>query len=230
MARDWIAGCASLSVSDAELVAIALHHDASKDDLVRFQKMLEKRRLLGTSALTADEGEGYSGGSDAAAATASCGELGEKSPLCAGKVTSPIPEFFPLGFRTPSLAALSPGTSHPDEDDETAPEQYLRPLSNGEAETILRCFVYDCVKAASFHTSSLLAEQILHLEHVCAVLGLAGDGENRPSSPPSPAAGASSTPIATPITFLQTTIDIVNEEKSIMQQKFRVIGQQGSRH
>lgn len=222
LARDWIAGCASLSVSDAELVALALQHDASKDDLIRLQMILEKRRALGEQQRSGDETP------EASAA-----------PSSSSGVKSPIPEFFPVGFRTPSLAALSPGTNHPDDDDGgvSSLEQHLTPLTGGMADTVLRCFVYDAVKAASFHTASLLPEQVLHLEHVCATLGLAApetatttttSSSSLPSSSGKHPKAAMSVRV-TPVAFLQSVIDVVIEENAIMKEKFRVIEQQGSR-
>jgi hypothetical protein len=222
LARDWIAGCASLSVSDAELVALALQHDASKDDLVRLQMLLEKRRALG------ERNDATSGGDIADKSTTTT----TTSSGTVGGVTSPIPDFFPAGFRTPSLSALSPGTNHPDDED-TLTLDNLTPLTRGMADTILRCFVYDAVKAASFHTTSLLPEQVLHLEHVCATLGLASTTTQSESVSQSALTGkhpkAAASPQVTPINFLQSVIDVVIEENAIMKEKFRVIEQQGSR-
>jgi hypothetical protein len=224
LARDWIAGCASLSVSDAELVALALQHDASKDDLVRLQLLLEKRRALG-------ERNDVTSGNDIADNSATTTTTTTSSATVGG-VTSPIPDFFPAGFRTPSLSALSPGTNHPDDDD-TLTLDNLTPLTRGMADTILRCFVYDAVKAASFHTTSLLPEQVLHLEHVCATLGLASTTTQSESVSQSALTGkhpkAAASPQVTPVNFLQSVIDVVIEENAIMKEKFRVIEQQGSR-
>lgn len=220
LARDWIAGCASLSVSDAELVALALQHDASKDDLLRFQVLLERRRSLGTAGNRSSE--------DAAQDIVHGNHNNGVKP--------PVPEFFPAGFRTPSLSALSPGTSHPDDDDDASiDQQQLTPLTGQMANTVLRCFVYDAVKAASFHTTSLLPEQVLHLEHVCATLGLvtpqeqAQELQQQQLQPPRHPKAASSATV-TPVHFLQAVIDIVTEENAIMKEKFRVIEQQGSRN
>eukprot|EP00455_Lapot_gusevi_P018017 TRINITY_DN19759_c0_g1_i2.p2 TRINITY_DN19759_c0_g1~~TRINITY_DN19759_c0_g1_i2.p2 ORF type:complete len:107 (+),score=8.27 TRINITY_DN19759_c0_g1_i2:195-515(+) len=104
------------------------------------------------------------------------------------------------------------------------------------ADTVLRCFVYDAVKAASFHTASLLPEQVLHLEHVCATLGLAApetaatttSSSSLPSSSGKHPKAAMSVRV-TPVAFLQSVIDVVIEENAIMKEKFRVIEQQGSR-
>ncbi|CUG26002.1 Hypothetical protein, putative [Bodo saltans] len=103
------------------------------------------------------------------------------------------------------------------------------------ADTVLRCFVYDAVKAASFHTASLLPEQVLHLEHVCATLGLAAaetatttSSSSLPSSSGKHPKAAASVRV-TPVAFLQSVIDVVIEENAIMKEKFRVIEQQGSR-
>jgi hypothetical protein len=255
LARDWIAGCAALSLSDAELVSLALQYDATKDDLTRLQSLLLQRRHAfdveekQQQQQRAEDDQGTSSGSSstnkAAVATTEGGKKDASRENISGKLTPPIPEFFPHGFRTPSLSALSPGSSHPDDD----AEPQFRALSKGEADTILRCFVYDAVKAASFHTSSLLPEQVLHLEHVCAVLGLADGGDAllpdaaystttttrsalpRHNTDASDDGCESPQPtVVTPVVFLQAAIDIVREENAIMKEKFRVIEQQGSRH
>lgn len=185
LARDWIAGCAALTLSDSELVQLALQHDSSVDDLKRLNEYIAKRRQVFEQKAQQ-----------------------RQAPQGASNV-SPSSDFFPPGYRKPSMDSLSPASNTVDDDDSAS---RVLPLSNEQAATVSRCFVYDAVKAASFHTNSLSPGQIAHLEHCCDVLLLprCSGGESVQS-------------------FLKETISIVEEENELMRDKFRVIEQPGGK-
>mmetsp|Transcript_72725 Transcript_72725/g.84458 ORF Transcript_72725/g.84458 Transcript_72725/m.84458 type:complete len:318 (-) Transcript_72725:11-964(-) len=141
LARDWIAGYAALTLNDSEMVAIALQHDATHHDLRVFAEDLQLRM-------------------SAPVAPAPPNEASHVLP------ESAVPQFFPHGFRRPTLEALSPGSTA----DCRSKCLHSRIISSQEAETIVRCFMYDAVKAACFHRASLSQQQVEHLEIVYAQL------------------------------------------------------------
>jgi hypothetical protein len=140
LARDWIAGCAALEVSDSDLVQIALHHDAGKADIHRFAEHLTRRS--------------------------------------AGSSVDPPTEL------SPASSSNAGGESS----------------SCESMETIQRCFIYDAMKAATFHEPCLAAERLLHIRSIATLFGLSDE-------------------------FVSQVKEVVDEEQAIMTDKFRVLDQ-----
>ena len=67
-------------------------------------------------------------------------------------------------------------------------------------ETIQRCFIYDAMKAATFHESSLAEERLAHIRSIAAIFRLPED-------------------------FVMHVKAVVEEEQNIMADKFRVLDQ-----
>lgn len=171
LARDWIAGCAALQLNDSDLVLTALQHDADKADIHKFVEHLARRRATIDSTASAAS---HPSVQVLAAETA--------DPAIAATSTSATSSTQEAAAAAASLAA--------DAGDDAC----------ASMETIQRCFIYDAMKAATFHEPSLAVERLAHIQSIALLFGVGAD-------------------------FVAAVKDVVDEEQRIMMEKFKVLDQ-----
>ena len=128
LARDWIAGCVALSVNDQSLIEVALQHTGTRQDLLNLVDMLNRRR----------------------GATPPGGIINSDGHKNMYSESSGVPQ--PM-LQSNSYHGNDNGhfSLAPEFSSVGKSESATYAITNSEDSIIRRCFVFDALKATSFH-------------------------------------------------------------------------------